>query len=307
MIRPVAFVLVAFTSVIVAPVVRAQDSSKTVWVPVVVTDKNNQLVTSLGRDDFTILANGEPRDVKVFSFNEMPMSLSLMFDVSGSMRKQLGPARNASRLIVDQMVGGDRVNIGSFDRAVAVSDRFTANRSRIKASLDLPLTGASSPCLPPSSKRPVGSRSESAAPTQGGGTAMWDAVWCGVSELQRDAESIRKVMILLTDGMDNSSRAAESDAVRRAQVAGIAIYLVGFLGIEGVENRADVRLRNLAVDTGGAYFRIEDKDPVEPVFARLGQELRTTYVLGFAPKAASGTLKVLVKAPGLTARARARY
>lgn len=136
---------------------------------------------------------------------------------------------------------------------------------------------------------------------------MWDAIWCAVSELQRDSESIRKVLVLLTDGMENSSLGSQTDAIRRVQGAGIVVYTVGFLGIQGGLVRANVRLRDLALDSGGAYFKVEDHEPIEPVFARIGQELRSQYMLAFETESASGPLKVTVRTPGLKARARNRY
>ena len=287
--------------------VNADTLSRLVWVPVIVTDQNDRLVTSLRADDFAIVADDKPREIKLFSTNEMAAALSLMFDVSGSMRKQLMPTRRAARLLLDELVRGDRVNIGAFDRAVLVSTGFTANRKRLHASLDTPLTGAASPCTPFSAQRRIGSTSEPAPPSPGGGTAMWDAIWCAVSELQRDSESIRKVLVLLTDGMENSSLGSQTDAIRRVQGAGIVVYTVGFLGIQGGLVRANVRLRDLALDSGGAYFKVEDHEPIEPVFARIGQELRSQYMLAFETESASGPLKVTVRTPGLKARARNRY
>jgi VWFA-related protein len=294
---------IAFTAV------AAQSPPRTVWVQVIVTDKNDRVVTSLGRDDFAILADEEPRDITVFSKNELPMALALLFDVSGSMRKQLVPSRQASRLLINEFVRGDRVNIISFDSTVSVSSTFLSNRAAIAASLDLPLTGAGVPCTPPNDKRPLGSRSEGLTSLQGGGTAMWDAVWCGVGELQRDSESIRKVMVIITDGMENSSRAKSDGVIRRTQAAGTLVYTIGFVGIEGRPVRDDLRLREFTQETGGRHFPLEDKDPVEPVFRRIGEELRGHYALGFTPRSggSTGKLRILVKTPGLTARTRTRY
>jgi Ca-activated chloride channel homolog len=287
----------------------SQSPARTVWVQVIVTDKNDRVVTSLGPDDFSILADEEPRDITVFSKNELPMALALLFDVSGSMRKQLAPSRQASRLLIDEFVRGDRVNIVAFDSHVLVSNGFVANRARIAASIDLPMTGANAPCTPPNDKRPLGSRSEGLTSMSGGGTAMWDAVWCGVSELQRDSESIRKVMVIITDGMENSSRAKTDGVIRRTQAAGALVYTVGFLGIEGRLVRNDGLLREFTQETGGRHFPLEDKDPVAPVFKRIGEELRGHYVLGFTPRSSgsSGKLAVRVKPAGLTARTRSRY
>ena len=292
----------------------AQSTPKIIWVQAVVTDKDGRLHTTLGREDFIITGDGSPRPVTVFSKNEIPLALSLLIDVSASMRKQVTPSRTAARLLVNEFVRGDRVNIGAFDGKVNVSSQFFANRARILRSLDQPLTGADTPCEPPNAKRTVGSRQESAQPggLGGGGTAVWDALWCGVNELRRDVESIRKVIVLITDGVENMSR--QVNTVRLAQDTGVAVYTVGFYGAtlglgDTADGRADNLLRRLSAETGGGYFRAEDNDPLEPIFKRIGEELRGTYVLGFEARSAgdAGVLAVTIRTPGLTVRTRTRY
>jgi len=264
----------------------------------------------LKRDDFTILADNKPHPVIEFSVNEMPMALSLMLDASSSMQGHAKPVRRAALLLINEFVRGDRVNIGAFGAAVQVSSGFTANRARILWSLDQTLTGAETPCDPPYNQRPVGVRYEPRQPPAAGrGTAIWDGVWCGIRELQRDTESIRKVMVLITDGKENTSVSRELTVMRLAHAVGVVIYTVGFQGTEAADARKDIRLSQLAADTGGGYFSVDGRGPLEPVFSRIGEELRGQYVLGFEPESASsaGTLKVLVKTPSLVVRARTRY
>lgn len=285
----------------------AQAPSRTVWVQTTVTDSQGQLVRALGPSDFRVIASDEPRPVTMVSKNELPMALSLMMDVSGSMRKQQFKVRRSAELLLSEFGRGDRVNVGAFEAKVAVTNRFTANRDRILRSLEQPATGADTQCEPPS---PVQTTSMT-APVGGGGTALWDAVWCGVRELQRDTEAIRKVLIVISDGLDNRSRIGQADAVRFAQAAGVLVYTVGFYGIENDPRgqRSDRRLRELAVKNGGRYFPIEESQPLEPVFRAIGDELRAHYVIGFEPRnpRSAGTLLVEVTTPGLTARARERY
>ena len=116
-------------------------------------------------------------------------------------------------------------------------------------------------------------------------------------------------MVIITDGMENSSRAKTDGVIRRTQAAGTLVYTVGFLGIEGRLVRNDSLLREFTLETGGRHFPFEDEDPVAPVFKRIGEELRGHYVLGFTPRStgSSGKLQILVKPPGLDVRARTRY
>jgi VWFA-related protein len=238
------------------------------------------------------------------------MALSLLLDASGSMQVYAGPVRRAALLVINEFVRGDRVNIGVFDHAVQISNGFTANRARILWSLDQALTAAETPCNSPDNQRPVGQRYEPRTPpSPGRGTAIWDGVWCGIRELERDTESIRKVMVLITDGKENTSVTSEQTAMRLAHAVGVVIFTVGFQGVEAANARKDIQLRQLAADTGGGYFSVDPRDPLEPVFSRIGEELRGQYVLGFEPGSASsvGALKVGIKTPGLKVRARTRY
>jgi VWFA-related protein len=291
----------------------AAQAPRTIWVTATVTDAAGRVVTSLQQQDFRI-ATGDtdqqvPREVAVFSKNELPVAVSLMVDRSGSMRAQMAKARIAALLLTGVFVRGDRINIGAFNDEVVVSDRFTANRTLIEWSLTRLGTGATTPCVAPPRPRPIGQRGAEGLPQAGRGTAMWSGVWCGVRELTRDTESIRKVLVLITDGLDNTSGHNEGIAVKNAFAEGVTIYSVGLLGVGGGQVRDDSVLRRLATTTGGLFFPIEEKDPLEPVFTRIGEELRGQYVLGFTARSSSeaGQLKVTVSDPALTVRARAQF
>ena len=290
---------------IYATILRAQATPRTVWVQATVTDAEGKLVRSLGESEFRVTASDEPRPVTVVSKNEMPVALSLMMDVSVSMRRQQLKVRKSAELLLNEFGRGDRVNVGAFDANVAVTSRFTAHRATILSSLEQPVTGADVRCELP---RQLPGMSQARG---GGGTALWDSVWCGVRELQRDTEAIRKVLIVISDGMDNRSVMAQEEAVRFAQATGVLVYTVGFYGIEADPKglRSDKRLRELAEKNGGRYFPIEESQPLEPVFKAIGDELRAHYVIGFEPRNSysAGKLLVEVTRPGLTARARERY
>jgi len=305
--------LIAAISTATAVIAVAQGTDRTAWVQAVVTDAQGQLVTSLAQDNFRVIADEREPPITVFSKNELPMALSLMLDASPSIRKHRQRVRDAARLIVDEFGRGDRVNIGAFDGAVQVTERFTASHRRIFWSLDQPVTGADTPCETPAKKLgpPALQNSQPLPPSPWigrGGTAIWDAVWCGVRELQRDRESIRKVMLLVTDGMENSSKMERDPVVRYAQSVGVMIYTVGYYGTEG-DGLNEGLLGKLSFETGGKFFTRKDKDPLEPVFASIAEELRAHYVLGFERQSASATgkLQVDVKTAGLTARARTRF
>ena len=153
-----------------------------VWVQTTVRDAQGQLARSLTASEFRVVAGDEPRPVAVVSKNELPMALSIMMDLSDSMAFQRLKVRRSAELLVKEFGRGDRVNIGAFQGRVMVTQRFTANPRRILESLEIPATGADERCeVPgPTSSMPTAS----ALPK--GGTAMWDAVWCGVNVLLRE-------------------------------------------------------------------------------------------------------------------------
>jgi Ca-activated chloride channel family protein len=310
--RPPLAIVVAVLVMGVAAL--AAQAPRTIWVTATVTDASGRVVTSLQHQDFRIATGDDdrqdtPREVTVFSKNELPAAVSLMVDRSGSMRAQMAKARTAALLLTRVFVRGDRINIGAFDSEVAVSDRFTANRALIEWSLTRLGTGATTPCVAPPPPKQPGQRGEGGVPERGSGTAVWSGVWCGVRELTRDTESIRKVLVLITDGLDNRSAHNEGSAVKNALAEGVTIHSVGLLGVGPGHSRGDGLLRRLADTTGGLYFPVDEKDPLEPVFTRLGEELRGQYVLGFTARTSSeaGHLKVTVTDPALRVRARAQF
>ena len=222
-----------------------------------------------------------------------------MLDVSGSMAGAVPDIRRAATVFMGQFIRGDRLNVGTFASDVAVSFRFTANRERILNGIDGAIKGADVPCDPPS------------RPARNGvmkfrGTALWDGVECGVLALLRDGEAVRRVIMLVTDGIENGSWATQGSAEASANRAGVLIYAVGLFGTGG---RAGNLLRDVTAATGGGYFPLENKADFPKAFQRIGEELHTQYILGFEPKQAgmSGNLKVSVKPQGLTVRARKNY
>ena len=278
-----------------------------VCVQAIVRDAQGRLVQSLNAGDFRVLAAGELRPVTIVSKNELPMALSLMMDLSVSMTFQYPKVRRSAELLTKEFRRGDRVNIGAFQRPVLVTPRFTANPSRILESLGQPATGADEHCEPPGPT--VSSLAQPVKPT--GGTALWDAVWCGVSVLQRDREAIRRVLLVISDGFENGSVTPEQTAIRFAQLHGVMVYTVGFRAVDATArgSRSDKRLRDLADATGGRYFPVDEQDPLEPVFREIGDELRAHYVIGFEPRSPNsrGALQVSVTTPGFTVRTRAQY
>lgn len=259
-------------------------------------------MTNLGADDFSVLDNGRPRPIAIFSSERTPFSLALMIDASGSMERVIPNIARSTEALVAQFDRGDRINIGTFKGSVLVSSRFTANRERILGRVAEMIQGADLPCVPPSkATAPV---SPNAAAARRGGSAVWDGVECAIEALERDTEAIRRVVLVITDGMDNSSYGTAVTAANLATRSGVIVYAVGLSrGLVAYE------LQSLAASSGGSYFSLDGRSEFTEAFRQVGEELRAQYLLGFEPSqpGASGQLKVGVTRPGLLVRARQAY
>ena len=112
------------------------------------------------------------------------------------------------------------------------------------------------------------------------GSAVWSAVECGILHVASDAETPRRVVMVVTDAMDNASPIGITDVQKLADDYGIMVYAIGMVGMEGVN---DVALRGLVESTGGGYFWLRDFPEVVPAFTRIAEELRHQYIFGFTP------------------------
>jgi VWFA-related protein len=227
------------------------------------------------------------------------VAISLMLDISGSMIRTLPNVRRAAETLIDRFIAGDRVNVGTFSSEITYGSRFTANRSRILTAIEEAMVGGDLLCDPPSRPRNTIPR-----PVMGG-TWMWDAIECGIRVLGNDGEAFRRVLLLVTDGKTNGGYAKPSTAMQLAKREGVLIYAVGLLGTHGRDGEL---LRDLTVETGGAYLPLEEKDDFVPPFQRIAAELHGQYILAFetAP-GASGRLTVKVSNPALSVRSRKGY
>ncbi len=115
------------------------------------------------------------------------------------------------------------------------------------------------------------------------GTAVWDAVACGVDAVSGDSETPRRVVVVITDGMDNSSFNTASGVEHVALENGVTVYAIGVSANSGL---FESELREVTQNTGGGYFRLEPGTDLTRAFARVADELRHQYVFGFSPSVA---------------------
>ena len=266
-----------------------------------VIDKDGRLVTDLTRDDFEVLDGGFARDITVFRNDAVPFAIAILFDVSGSFLLNSYTMRQAVNELLARFQPGDRAAIGAFWGVTEISPRFTANPKTLRGWVNATVASMGVMCVSSMTYAP----GLQFAPRTFG-SAIWNAIQCGIDAVSKDAETPRRVVLVITDGMDNASMQGPQDVGRYADRFGVMVYAIGMPGERGFD---EAPLRMLAEDTGGGYYRLLDRDDLPRTFARIAEELRHQYVFGVTPSGDVSThkLEVRVKRPDAIARSRRVY
>lgn len=293
-------------------VLRAQPQEKTfstdvkvVNVFATVRNKQGQIVRDLTKDDFVLDEDGRPQTIRYFSKeSDLPLTLGLVVDTSGSQRRVLDQERNASYKFFSQVLREDKdmAFVIHFDSEVELLQDLTSSRKQLQAAL------SQLEVAPP---RQLNRRDSppSGGPRRAGGTSLYDAVLLASDELMKK-QTGRKALIVLSDGVDNASRVSLTDAIASAQRADTLGYSILFadehaygqnmrpfgggrgMGRHGggpmrlpPQNRPDGKkvLERLSRETGGGFFEVSNKQPLEQTYARIEEELRNQYSLGYTP------------------------
>jgi Ca-activated chloride channel homolog len=263
------------------------DTGAVVSIFATVIDRTNRLVPDLVRDDFEVLDNDRPQPLTVFENEARPISVVLMLDTSASMTGNLKLLQEAAEQFLIRLMPGDKAKVGAFNDKVELSGHFTNDRDELISEL-----------------RQL---------DYGNATRLFDAAALSIDELA-PLEG-RRVLVILSDGEDTSSRIGFGTVMDRARNDDIMIYAIGlasdfFDGTRMVRSRPDGGLRRLADETGGGYFELKKTSDLAPTFTRVAQELHSQYVLGFVASRLDNRvhkLTVRLKQPGMTARARRSY
>jgi VWFA-related protein len=275
---------------------------KVVNVLATVRDKAGSLVGSLGKDDFSLAEDGRPQTIRYFAREtDLPLTLGLMVDTSGSQRKVLDAERGGSMRFLDRVVreNKDQVFLMQFDSTVYIRQALTGSVARLEDALSY-----------------VDTESKSQLRMQnGGGTLLYDALVMASNEVMKRLTG-RKALIVLSDGVDVGSDASLKDAVEAAERADTLIYsmLYSDPGAYGPFGGGDGRrvMERLAEETGGSFSEVSKKHTLDEMFDVLQEELRTQYSLGYVsdqPVRVSEfrAVQLTVRPKGLIVQARHRY
>lgn len=257
-------------------------------------DKNKRFVTTLRREDIRVLEDGTPQEIFTFQREtDRPLSLAILIDTSASQELTLPEEKAAARRFVDTIIRSqkDEVAIISFTGEATIEHGLTADVGRIRRAIDRVEIVHSSRHLGggvgiPSGTPPISSAPSipGTDPSRMGTTAIWDAIWATSKDmLAQTSDRTRRAIILLTDGVDTSSRLKRSEAIDRAVKDDTVIYVIGIGDEANFDGIEEDTLRKLAERTGGrAYFPKDDSD-LRFAFAQIEQELRSQYLLAYTP------------------------
>jgi VWFA-related protein len=245
-----------------------------------VQDKQNRYLNDLKQEEVQILEDGQLQEIFTFKRElDLPLTMAILVDVSGSERFTLPYLKDAGGRFVDSVVrsGKDTVAVLKFEGEATVMQELTSNPKRVRKALEDIAFNA-----PP----PVSIYGGSTPPINGGSrqgsTAIWDAVIATSADMLA-REPGRKTIILFTDGVDTSSRMKLDEAINEALRAEVVIYSIG-IGDPGFDGVNEGALKKLSESTGGrAVFPDEVRD-LDKAFAQLEQDLRQQYLLAYEPK-----------------------
>jgi Ca-activated chloride channel homolog len=231
-------------------------------VNVTVTDPYNRLVTGLEPDNFRVFEDNVEQEVVSFSSEDVPISIGVIFDFSGSMANKVDKAREAALEFFKTANPQDEFFLVSFNERAELTSAFT------------------------NSVEDLQSRMMMSAPK--GRTALLDAIYLGLSEM-RGAHNAKRALLILSDGGDNHSRYNENDIKRLVKEADTQLYAIGIYDPLGYRNRTPEELNGpsllaeITELTGGRVFAVEHLNDLPDIASKIGMELRNQYVLGYRP------------------------
>ena len=259
-------------------------------------DKNRRFVSDLKAEDIRILEDGQQQEIFTFQRNiDLPLSLAILIDTSASEERTLPDEKIAARAFLENVLrpNKDEAAILSFTGETTLEQGFSGNIERLRRAIDrvefIPPSGYVGGGVVVNGTPPISGTNQSLA----GSTAIWDAVWATSEELiSTSAEHTRRAIILLTDGVDTSSRMKMDEAIERAQKADALIYAIG-IGDRYTFNVNEGVLRKMAEKTGGrAYFPRHEGD-LRDAFDQIQRDLREQYLVAYSPtnKARDGSYR----------------
>ncbi len=233
-----------------------------------VLDKKGRMVNDLGQTDFRVVEDGIAQKLSVFSHADIPVTMGIVIDDSGSMKEKRESVNASAVTFVKTSNPSDQVFVVNFNDVYYLDTPgdFASNIEDLKSALDK-----------------IDSR---------GGTALYDAVYASIDHLKLGNRD-KKVLLVITDGEDNASRYTFDELMARAQKSNAVVYTIGLLGSEepgglfkihgGEAHRAAKVLEKIAEATGGVPYFPKSLDEVESTCRQIARDIRNQYTLAYYP------------------------
>ncbi len=313
-------------------------SVKVVNVFASVHNSKNEVVKDLKQEDFTIEEDGRPQVIKYFAREtDLPLTLGLMVDTSGSQYHVLGKEKDATSKFIEQVMREDKDQafLIKFDSEAELMQDLTPSRKKLQSALN-DVEGSPRQLQ----RRDPNGGSSGGGGQQRAGTVLYDSILLASDEEMKKQKG-RKALILLTDGNDHGSKVSVTDSIEAAQRADTLVYSIYFVdqesnngpsfggpgmgrhggmgggggrGRQQQMSRGDGKkiLQRISKETGGLYFEVSKKMPIDKIYEQIQEELRSQYNLGYTPdKSDAGSgfrkIKVTAKGKGLVVQAREGY
>src|SRR5271157_5934518 len=300
---------------------------KVVSVLATVRDKHGQIVNNLTKDDFKLQQDGQPQNIRYFTkVTDLPLTLGLLVDTSMSQRRVLEQERSASYSFLENLMreDKDKAFVVHFDWDVELLQDLTSSRQKLNAALEKLDNPRFAPGYGGGGGSGGGYPGGGGGHHDGGGTTLYDAVFLGSDELMQKQQG-RKALIILSDGVDTGSRVSLNRAIESAQRANTLVYSIlyadpdayghqGYPGMGGMgrhggwggggmgrgpggggypqqASHPDGKkvLQQISRETGGRFFEVSKKEPINQIYTQIEEELRNQYSLGYTPdKAVAG-------------------
>jgi len=242
---------------------------------VTVRSKDHSIVTGLTKDDFKVYEDGVEQKVEFFSREtDVPITLAMLMDTSGSMYRILPAEKDAaSRFVREVLRKRDEAMVMSFDTDVDMLADFTEDPSTLdegiqRAQINVDASG-------------IGGTAGT-IPSQGGGTNLYDAVYLACHD-QLGQEAGRKALVILSDAEDNGSKMSENDAIESAQRADAVIHFLLIRDFSAIEGYGAGVAHRMAEQTGGRVIDIHGEKSLDKAFDELTEELHSQYLVSYTP------------------------
>jgi VWFA-related protein len=241
-----------------------------------VIDDKQHIVTDLDKSAFTVYEDGKPQTIISFHHEDIPVSMGIVIDNSGSMREKRAKVNQAALNLVRSSNPQDEVFVVNFNDEYYLDQDFTNDLLKLKEALEK-----------------IDAK---------GGTALYEALVASAEHLKQNARLERKIIFVVTDGEDNASRESLEQAVKQLQEEnGPSVYAIGVLGDEEHPKRARRALEIITQRTGGLAFFPKTLDEVDEISRQVAHDIRNQYTIGYKPtnpRSSGGFRQIRVEAKG---------